>query len=235
MDDVDVSAVITATAALETEIASHAEELDKELTPFAPGEKWAYAPAAEREKVRAAIEEKQRARAGEKLFKLEAELVKAEPILAAAVALAEQPPTADEAYRQRSGRPGLSAELWVSLRTLEEIQRQGLEHTLTRDRRPTPSVFLSLYEHALLDPTDTESAVTIRFIEKYRFDMTEGELSVGEISALFRLTQTIKRVRAARVPESIRAAERLHQRGLRVASEAKHFHRVQPVRVTTQV
>src|SRR5688500_4803525 len=108
MDEVDVRDVITATEALETELGAHADELEKELAPFAPGGAWAYAPAAEREKARAAIEASQTERAGQKLFLLEAHLVRAEQVLVAAVTLAEEPPNAERAYLVRSGRPGLN-------------------------------------------------------------------------------------------------------------------------------
>jgi hypothetical protein len=195
------------------------------IAPFQRGGPLAYLPAKEgRIPAEQAWLDGENRRASFALYHLERALMDVTPALASLKAQAMRPMTAEQAWEKRTNKPGLSAEAYLQLHTLEELRRMRLGPEL---RSSSPSSVLARYREALADADDQHNATLIAVVEQLHGEKWAGpEVQKEELAHVIELRKQIRDVRESRVPEEILELEATVERMRTEASRAATLHKV---------
>lgn len=203
-----VTADVSAAAdALARDVDGAEAERAELMKPFTdPAGQWRFAPASERAKAEQQIEDEQRQRQGQLMFRLSAALTDGRQTLAALQATAEQAPSPEEAWGQRTGERGVTASVSLQLQLLDEQRQARFSRELDA---ATVDRVLAQYLEAQRDPTTQANASLIAFIERrHAAGHPWGSDANGshDGGTARRLSEAIREARQRRVPADLTKA-----------------------------
>jgi hypothetical protein len=182
---------------------------------------WRFAPREAREKAISKIRDEQDAASGELLYRVEhiarRHEVELEPLEKAAM----EPPDPFTAWTRRANVVGMSTEANISLGVLSELRLQRFERELAHTK---PSEIRTRYAAAQREPYEQENASLIRYIESRHGAGWNGVDLEGDAREAMQgtaLREEIRAVRAARIPDDLRAKRATIQHAYKVADLAK--------------